>query len=231
MFTYRFRMNFEEQEGFSRDIELKTDQTFLDFYTIIMENLSLDKSLECTFYMCDHRYRKRQRIYHPDFLPTTKDKRQQQEDGDIGPTLFMNKSILSDLIDDPHQKFIFIYDVPKEWSFYIELIKISPQSSGNEYPRIVASVGPVPIEISRKPVALPGIVDEDEDELATADIDEDEDQDEYPGIEMAMADGEDIEGSFIYEEVQPEGELEEIDDSEFYDDSIEISEDFDDEKS
>jgi hypothetical protein len=231
MFTYIFRMNFEEQDGFSRDIELRSDQTFFDFYNIIIENLALDNSLECTFYLCDHRFRKRKRIWQPGVAPTRS--RYHHETSENEKVFYMDKSILSDFIDDPHQKFIFTYDVERDWNFYIEMIKISPQSANGHFPRINASIGPVPIEISRKPVALPGIVDEDDEEiLEGAHIHEDDDQDEYPGMGSAIADDDEAEGSFIYEEeIQAaEDALEEIDDSEFYDDSIEITEDFDDDR-
>jgi hypothetical protein len=222
MFTYKFRMNFEEQDGFSRDIELLTDQSFLDFHTIIGDNLSLDKSVECTFYMCDHRYRKRKRIYQPGNTEALKPPAEGQEPE---KKLFMDECTLSDYIDDPHQKFIYIYDIDKDWSFYIELLKISKASDGAEYPKIAASIGGVPLEISRKPVVLPGLSDEDDDVADTRTGDDEDDEDGHE-MEMVIEDeGEDDEGSQIFGEEDVDG-MDDIDDSAFYDGSIGV-EDFD----
>jgi len=222
MFTYKFRMNFEEQEGFSRDIEIRTDQTFLDFNNIISENLSLDKSLECAFFMCDHRFRKKKRIYQPGNTDPVK----APDDGsEPEKKLFMDKCILSDYIDDPHQKFIYVYDIDKDWNFFIELLKISPAASGLEYPRIAASIGGIPLEISRKPVALPGLPDDDDEEAVT--LPGDEDDEEGHEMEMIMEDEEDdSEGAQIYGEEDVDGMVD-IDESEFFDESISLGDDFD----
>jgi hypothetical protein len=213
MFTYRFRMNFEEQDGFSRDIELRSDQTFLDFYHMISENLALDKSLECAFFLCDHFYRKRKRIFQPGNTDTKK----AAQDADLPDTkLFMDECILSDYIDDPHQKFIFIYDIAKDWNFYIELLKILPASPSLQYPKISGSVGGIPIEISRKPIVLPGVTEED-------DLEHESHDDETDEPELIM----DMDGDEQNEESYAEEDLDSMDDSGFYDDSIEINDEFD----
>jgi hypothetical protein len=219
MFAYRFRINFEEQDGFSRDIDLQSDQTFLEFHNILSENLSLDKNLECTFYMCDHFYRKRKRIYQPG----STDKRLAGSDEEVQQKqLFMDECVLSDYIDDPHQKFIYVYDMEKDWSFYIELLKILPAAQNQQYPKIAASIGGIPMEINRKPIALPGIVDEDD--LDVEDLDDAEEPD-MPELVLDIDDESELDGphSFEVEEV----DLDAMDDSAFYDDSIEIEEEFD----
>lgn len=204
-------MNFEEQEGFSRDIELLTDQSFMDFHKVISDNLSLDKSVECAFFMCDHRYRKKKQIHQ--------NKRSEDTDQPDNETtekrLVMEDCILSDYIDDPHQKFLYVYDLAKEWTFFIELMRIRPAANMQSYPSIVASVGNTPMEISRKPVPLPGLNDED-------DLIGDEDDLEADD-EMTMGGGEE-------EHSYDDEDLNELDDTGFYDDSIEIGGNFDEDK-
>lgn len=209
MFTYKFRMNFEDQEGFSRDIELQTDQTFLDFHTILSENLALDPAIECAFFLCDHRYRKKKQIHQH----KPQDPPPQEEDENAGnfSKLYMEDCELSDYIDDPHQKFLYIYDLRREWTFFIELARISPAAKQTEYPRIAGSVGGIPVEISRKPIPVPGEM-EDDDEYA----DDEEENEIMPGNENSVFGEED---------------LDELDDSGFYDDSIEIGGDADEGKS
>lgn len=199
MFVYRFKVNFEEQDGFSREIELGVNQTFLDFYNIIAGNLSLDKSTPTAFYLCDHRYRKKQPIYHPEHLPASS-----QQDTEVKP-LVMDSCELNEFIDDPHQKFLMIYDLKADWTFYIELMKIAPTKQTDDLPRIASSVGGVPVEISRRPKPMPGMDDDEDEDME--DIDEDIEQ---PGA------------------IYSEDELDELDDSEFYSNSIEEnSQDFD----
>jgi len=209
MFAYRFKMNFEEQDGFSRDIELGVDQTFLDFYNIIIESLSLDKTVPCSFFICDHRYRKKKEIIMPEQEQNQDDKAANEQPGDQKPKLRMDKCSLNELIDDPHQKFLFIYDIKKEWTFFIELSKIVSREKGETYPRIINAVGPVPQEISRKPRPLPGLDDDDEDISDS----------EMEGEEMNI--NPEAEGTY------GEEDLDEFDDSSFYNDAVDSSQDFD----
>ncbi len=204
MFIYRFRLNFEEQDGFSRDVELITDQTFMDFHKVIRDNLSLDQNVECAFFLCDHRFRKRKQIHH--HIP---EQGSAPDEEDAPKKLYMEQCVLSDFIDDPHQKFIYIYDLAKEWTFFIELLKIRPAEAGKTYPAIAAAAGGVPVEISRKPVPLPGVPDDDDD----------------------AEDEEDTTMEQQEEGVYGEEDMDEFDDSHMYDDSIEIGEDFDEGKS
>ncbi len=234
MFIYRFKMNFEEQDGFSRDIDLLTDQTFLDFHNLINENLSLDKSLECTFYLCDHRYRKRNRIYQPGATPSPIRHNGESQEKENEKIYFMDECVLSDFIDDPHQKFIYVYDINKDWTFYIELMRIMPAAKNEKYPRIAAALGGIPSEINRKPVPLPGLSPEDEEDLEPMD---DEPTDSDIEMEMEIDLNMDMDGMEIGEgEETPsrvgvsfgEGEdVDDFDDSEFFDGSIEMGEDFD----
>ncbi len=208
MFTYKFRMNFEDQEGFSRDIELRTDQTFLDFHTVISENLALDPATECAFFLCDHRYRKKKQIHQ--HKPENPPRKEEDEDNPVPARLYMEDCVLSDYIDDPHQKFLYVYDLRREWTFFIELARISRAAAGTDYPRIAGSVGGIPIEISRRPIPIPGELDDDDDEHA-----DDEENETMLGS--------DTEGSSVF----GEEDMDDMDDSGFYDDSIEISDDLD----
>ncbi len=209
MFIYRFRINFEEQDGFTRDIDLLTNHTFLDFHNIIKENLSLSEDVEYTFYMCDHRYRKRRRIYQPGAKPAPK-RHAEEEQNNEAPILYMDKCILSDYIDDPHQKFLYIYDLAKDWNFYIELARIMRATDGKKYPLISASQGPIPMEISRKPIPLPGIIDDDDDDISAIGVESITDD---PEMEMD-ADQNDDEDENL--DGYSDEDLDELDDSSFY---------------
>ena len=217
MFAYKFKVNFEEQDGFSRDIELGVNQTFLDFYNIITDNLSLDKKVPSSFYLSDHRFRKKKEIIQPgqdQESETSSNEESGEETTMKDRKLRMDKCPLNEFIDDPHQRFLFVYDLSKGWTFYIELSKIVSRDKNAYYPRVVSSLGGVPVEISRKPRPLPGIEDED-------DIDLDEDGD-------LISDEKEM--SIESEEKYGEEDMDELDDSSFYNDATGDSQDFDEDK-
>lgn len=216
MFAYRFKVNFEEQDGFSRDIELGVDQTFLDFYNIITDNLSLDKTAPSSFYLSDHRFRKKKEIIQPgqEEEPEAASSDSSDEETTMKERkLRMDKCSLNEFIDDPHQRFLFIYDLSKGWTFYIELSKIVSKEKNAAYPRVVSSQGGVPLEISRKPRPLPGI-----------------DDDDMEFDEEAEMTSDDQEITIDSEETYGEEDMDEFDDSSFYDQTIDGSQDIDEEK-
>lgn len=213
MFAYRFKINFEEQDGFAREIELRVDQTFLDFYNIIADNVTLDRTLSTSFFLCDHRYRKKREMFHPnraDQLP-------QPQEGQPAH-LFMDKCVLNEFIDDPHQKFLLVYDLKSQWSFYIELMKITPAQQGEEYPRITRSIGGVPDEISRKPKPLPGLDDEEDmefEEEFDAEMEDQEDESEETEVVYAEEDMDEFDDSGFYQEQGGEEGTEDFDETKF----------------
>ena len=57
----------------------------------------------------------------------------------------MENSKLSSFIDDPHQKFYYIYNFDRPFDFHVELIKIMlNEEPGKSYPNIARSLGESP---------------------------------------------------------------------------------------
>ncbi len=172
MLIYKFKIRFEEQEDFLREIELRADQTFEDFHQAILGNLGLDPGMLASFFICDHRYRKLKEIQlvetgpddHPGEEATDTDNPEDQDKRDgkdnvesEGGSLLMHESLLKDHIDDPHQRMLFMYDNLNQWTFYIELVKIQRASDAESYPRISKSKGAVPRELVATPRQIPGV--------------------------------------------------------------------------
>lgn len=184
MLIYKFKVNFEDQDDFLREIELRADQTFEDFHQAILGNLALDPGMLASFYICDHRFRKQKEIQ---FVETSSAERRKHTDEDdqienFNKSLLMKDSELKDFIDDPHQRLIFLYDYINKWTFYIELIKIMPEDKSIMYPRFSKSVGPVPRELTATPAQLPGV--EIPDDLAYDIQDEDLSQEDIAGLDQ-----------------------------------------------
>ena len=108
MSILRFRVTFDDYDDIHRDIDLQADHTFADFFLEIMKSIGFDNKHVGEFFLADHNWRKGNSI------------------GTISGTDLdrLKKVDMVDHIDDPHQKFLFVYDQEVRWSFNIELIKI-----------------------------------------------------------------------------------------------------------
>jgi hypothetical protein len=89
------------------------------------------------------------------------------------PLLTMDKAKLSNVINDPHQKIIYVYDYLEMWTFFLELYKIAEADEKLRYPRIAKSSGKIIKKIKDIP-ADTGFDEEDitkdfEDTLAAED--------------------------------------------------------------
>jgi len=152
MAVYRFRIIPEDHEDVYRDIEIKSNQTFEDFHQAIQQAVNFDNSQMASFYMSNDNWRKGREVTLMDM----------SDDDDQEPKLVMHKSIMSDFIDDPHQKMIYVFDFMALWTFYIELIKIIPTPDAKvKYPVCVKSVGAAPKQYKSNVLPPP----EEEDEL------------------------------------------------------------------
>ena len=215
MIVYRFKVTFENNDDFVREIDLSADQNFFDFYSSIIENLKLDKNLSTAFFLCDHKYRKKKSISLPSEKVSSEIKGEEEEENSDAIELTMDKCHLNEYIDDPHQRFLFIYDIAADWNFYIELIKILPVHNQNIYPQIVKSVGPTPSELVKKTIPLPGEDPTDDDELEESD----------PGV-MDSEEEESHTSASLYDEE----DLEDLNDDAFYNESVERGSDSDESK-
>src|SRR5437868_1030300 len=132
MSVYRFKVVFEDNEEIFREIEIKSIQTFEDFHFIILNSIAFDTIHNASFFISDDYWRKGEEIiYQQDEAENEKRKRK-----NLPLLKSMNKCRIVSLIDDPHQKFVYVYDPKVQWTFLIELIKIIPDDDKIKYPRI-----------------------------------------------------------------------------------------------
>ena len=63
MYIYKFRLLYDEIEGFVRDYEIGAKQTFKDFHDIILQSIKgLDPKELASFYICDRKWNKLKEI-------------------------------------------------------------------------------------------------------------------------------------------------------------------------
>jgi len=153
MALYRFKVTFEDYDDVSREIDVKSNQTFEDLHRAIHKSTGYDAEFSSSFYISNDQWTKGEEIT---YLPN-------QKRIDRGISL-MEKVKLSSFIDDPHQKFYYIFNFDRPYEFHVELMKIILDENPNvTYPYIVKSTGEAPRQFTN--VATPAIAPPPDDDL------------------------------------------------------------------
>jgi hypothetical protein len=190
MAVYRFKVTFDDNEDVYREIEIKSTQNFEDFHNVIVQSIGFDNMHDASFFISDDYWRKGEEIR----LKPAEGLRQ------------MNKCKIALLIDDPHQKFVYIYDPKTHWTFLVELLKIVPDDAKASYPKCVKSAGESPKQHKASTIAPP--VDEEDFDDHDPHSDDEAYVNAHSEDETALLEGE--EG----EEEEASGEDEEVHDEE-----------------
>jgi len=180
MAVYKFRVTFEDHEDVSRDLEIKSTQSFEDLHSAILSSIGFDNKELASFFMSDDNWKKGREITLADM-----------SDGE-GKIPMMKKSRLCDFIADPHQKIYYVYDFLKEWSFHVELLKIIvSEEAGVMYPRCVKINGEAPKQHDAGPKPVPIPEDFIEEEVLVeepAEASEPDEADAEDGVEKISLD-------------------------------------------
>ncbi len=195
MSVYKFRVAFEEDENIFRDIEIQPSQTMKDLNEIITSAFALPEKSSRRMFRSNDNWHK-------------------QDEMDLNPkAIKKGKNVLMPMlihfIDDPHQRFLYEFETPKQsFSLLIELISINTVSKAGEiYPKVLKSVGPSPVKKEDLMVHLSK--KEVEDDEVVYGVDKEEDDIEGMGEEGVEPDGDeeisedsadDAEGEFNFEE-------------------------------
>lgn len=136
---YKFRLTFEELEDFYRDIEIKSNQTFLEFHQIILQSLDFKEGQMASFYMSNDNWKKLQEI-------TLENMTEDEEN----PIPEMATSKLASYVNDPHQKILYVYDFIELWTIQCEMTGIVlKEKAGESYPRITKKLGIAPKQFAK----------------------------------------------------------------------------------
>ncbi len=176
MAILRFRVYWEEDESIYRDVVIKHTQNFADLHYGILKSYEFDHKHKATFYRSNDNWLRGREIS----LEKYEDKIYKAD------PLIMAEVILGSEIKDPNQKFIYVYDFNKFWTFMVELINVDKEENKKiSYPACIRVEGIAPSQYGTKglidtrlaeveekydlnPTAmLDGFTEEDEDGNAT----------------------------------------------------------------
>ncbi|WP_342645726.1 hypothetical protein [Mucilaginibacter sp. CSA2-8R] len=173
MALYRFRVTFEDYDDVSREVDIKSTQTFVDLHQAIHQSIGFNPDYSSSFYISNDQWTKGEEIA---FKPN-------ERKASRGITLMENAK-LSNFIDDPHQKFYYTSNFERPFDFHVELVKILDETPGVSYPATVKSAGEPPKQFGNvyNPTTAPA-ANEDFDFLNEMEYnpEETEDFEEVPG--------------------------------------------------
>lgn len=195
MAVYRFKVAFEDNEDVYREIEIKSTQTFEDFHNIIIQSIGFDNIHDASFFISDDYWRKGDEI---GLRPLSVDEIEKLKRKDLPVKKQMNKCKLASMIEDPHQKFVYVYDPKTAWTFLIELVKILLDDAKGTFPKCTKTVGESPKQYKNNGVVP--VVDEDEFDEDEPHLDDEAYVNAHAEDETALLEGE-------------EGEEEEMEDA------------------
>lgn len=134
MAILKFRIYLEEDEAVHRDVLIQHTQTFLELHHAILKSFEFDNKHQATFYRSNDNWLRGREISLQEYEKTYK----------VSP-LIMDQTTIGSEIQDTNQRFVYIYDFTKNWTFLVELINVSKESSSKfDYPQIirVEGIGP-----------------------------------------------------------------------------------------
>ena len=150
MAVYKFKIFVEDNEDIYREIEILSGQTFENFHDAIQEAYKFDKKHSASFFVSDDYWRKDQEItLKQDDLPLDNDEIKKG----VAPKKLMSSTKIAKYIDQPRQRFMYVFDPNVKWSFCIELMKILPDNPKGVYPVCVKSLGASPKQYKQTAMA------------------------------------------------------------------------------
>ena len=148
----RFRVYWEEDDQIYRDIEIRSNQTFLELHKAIVQSYEFDGKHTASFYESNDRWQRNREI-NSEVLVNKKD----------APALSMMRTPVSALVAKPDQKFVYVYDPVKLWTFLVELIGVSKDEDPKRtYPFVLRKEGIAPAQYGVKGVAADKLMEVEE---------------------------------------------------------------------
>ena len=140
MAVLKFRIYWEDDDSVYRDVVIKHTQTFLELHHVILKCFEFDNKHPATFFRSNDNWRRGREITMAKY-----DKEYKAE------PLLMAESPIGSEIKDPNQKFIYVYDFHKNWTFMVELISVTKEENHKiAYPSCIRSEGIGPSQYGTK---------------------------------------------------------------------------------
>src|SRR5437763_14825266 len=140
MAILKFRVYLEEDDSVYRDVVIKHKQTFFDLHEVILKSFEFDNKHAATFHRSNDNWQRGREISLDKY-----DKPYRAQ------PLLMKETTIGSEIKDTNQKFIYVYDFAKNWTFLVELINVSKEENPKiSYPAMIRKEGIAPSQYGTK---------------------------------------------------------------------------------
>jgi hypothetical protein len=140
MAILKFRIYLEEDDSVYRDVVIRHTQSFFDLHEVILKSFEFDSKHHATFYRSNDHWQRGREISLEKYDKSYK-----------APPLLMKETTIGSEIKDPNQKFIYVYDFAKNWTFQVELINVSKEENPKvAYPSMIRKEGIAPSQYGTK---------------------------------------------------------------------------------
>jgi hypothetical protein len=140
MAILKFRVYLEEDESVYRDVVIRHTQTFFELHEAILRSYEFDNKHKATFFRSNDHWQRGREISLEKYDQEYK-----------APPLLMSDTTIGSEIRDPNQRFKYLYDFNKNWSFLIELINVSKEENPKiSYPSMIRTEGIAPSQYGTK---------------------------------------------------------------------------------
>jgi uncharacterized FAD-dependent dehydrogenase len=110
---YRFLILSDEVDDFKREIKISSEATFFDLHNAILDAVKFKQDQMCSFFICDESWNKKTEITLIDMGASSE-----------VDTYVMESTPLDELLEDEHQKLLYVFDYMMERVFFMELSEI-----------------------------------------------------------------------------------------------------------
>jgi hypothetical protein len=183
---YKFRVVIDTEADVFRDIEIETDASFDDLHRSILDAFDFEEGEMASFYMSNEQWEKGLEIALMDM-------------GDKS-ALNMKNTSLSEMVSQPSDKILYVYDFMRMWIFYVELIEIKKDKPSTIYPRVALAFGDAPPQDSKELDLFGEEFDQEEfDEVhgnSSANEEDEEENDEFGFGDNDYFDANDFDGQY-----------------------------------
>jgi hypothetical protein len=183
---FKFRVIIDTEEDVFRDIEIETDASFEDLHRSILDGFDFEEGEMASFYMSNEQWEKGLEIALMDMGEKA--------------ALNMKGTKLNDMVTQPADKILYVYDFMRMWIFYVELIEIKKDKPSTIYPRVALAFGDAPAQDSKEMDLFGEEFDQQEfDEFhgnSSEEGEDDENEDEFGFGDNDYFDANDFDGQY-----------------------------------
>ena len=166
----RFRVILDTEADVFRELEIETDAILEELHLAVLDAFDFEAGEMASFYQSNDEWEKGDEFPLLAF-----------QEGD-GATMANTK--ISDVVQAPFGKLLYVYDFMRMWIFYLEAVEVKQDTPSTIYPRVALVFGDAPDQYSKESdddIAIEENLEEDFDEDLEDGEDESYDEDDFNG--------------------------------------------------